>query len=98
MYMVVISQSVLVAQLCPILGDPMDCNPLGFALQLSRQEYWSGLLFASQGDLPDPGIKPGSAVLQVDSLPSEHITLHNVPRVLCELLPCTLLHVMNSSK
>jgi len=23
-----------------------------------RQEYWSGLLFSSPGDLPDPGIKP----------------------------------------
>ena len=23
-----------------------------------RQEYWSGLLFPSQGDLPDPRIKP----------------------------------------
>ena len=25
----------------------------------SRQEYWSGLLFPSPGDLPDPGINPG---------------------------------------
>ena len=24
----------------------------------SRQEYWSGLLFPSPGDLPDPGIIP----------------------------------------
>ena len=23
-----------------------------------RQEYWSGLLFPSPGDLPDPGIEP----------------------------------------
>ena len=34
----------------------------------SRQEYWSGLPFPSSGDLPDPGIKPGSSVLQTDSL------------------------------
>ena len=27
---------------------------------LSRQESWSGLPFPSPGDLPDPGIKPGS--------------------------------------
>ena len=33
----------------------------------SRQEYWSGLLFPSPGDLPDPGIKPGSPSLQEDS-------------------------------
>ena len=26
----------------------------------SRQEYWSGLLCPSPGDLPDPGIKPES--------------------------------------
>ena len=37
----------------------------------SRQEYWSGLPFSSPGDLPDPGIKPGSPKLQADSLPSE---------------------------
>ena len=29
----------------------------------SRHEYWSGLLFPSPGDLPDPGIKPRSAAL-----------------------------------
>ena len=32
-----------------------------------RQEYWSGLLFSSPGDLPDPGIKPRSPVLQADA-------------------------------
>ena len=37
----------------------------------SRKEYWSGLPFPSPGDLPDPGIKPGSAVPQADSLPTE---------------------------
>ena len=26
----------------------------------SRQEYWSGMLCPSPGDLPDPGIKPAS--------------------------------------
>ena len=28
-----------------------------------RQEYWSGLLFPSPGDLPDPGIEPSSPAL-----------------------------------
>ena len=37
----------------------------------SRQEYWSGLPFLSPGDLPDPGIEPGSPALQADALPSE---------------------------
>jgi len=37
----------------------------------SRQEYWSGLPFPSPGDLPDPGIKPGSPAFQADALTSE---------------------------
>jgi len=39
--------------------------------EFSRQEYWSGLPFPSPGDLPDPGIEPGSPALQAESLPSE---------------------------
>ena len=41
------------------------------SMEFSRQEYWSGLLFPSPGDLPDPGIKPRSPALQADSLLSE---------------------------
>ena len=37
----------------------------------SRREYWSGYPFPSPGDLPDPGMEPGSSALQADSLPSE---------------------------
>ena len=37
----------------------------------SKQECWNGLPFPSPGDLPDPGIKPGSPALQPDALPSE---------------------------
>ena len=40
-------------------------------MEFSRQEYWSGLLFPSPGDLPDPGIEPRSPALQADALPSE---------------------------
>jgi len=40
-------------------------------MEFFRPEYWSGLPFPSPGDLPNPGIKPGSPVLQVDSLPTE---------------------------
>ena len=39
--------------------------------EFSRQEYWSGLPFPSPGDLPNPGIEPGSASLKVDSSPFE---------------------------
>ena len=37
----------------------------------SRQEYWSGLPFPSPGDLPDPGIEPGSHSFQADAWTSE---------------------------
>ena len=37
----------------------------------SRQEYWSGVPFPSPGDLPDPGIEPGSRALEADALTSE---------------------------
>ena len=41
------------------------------SMEFSRPEYWSGQPFPSPGDLPNPGIKPRSPVLQVDSLPPE---------------------------
>ena len=40
-------------------------------MELSRQEYCNGYPMPSPGDLPDPGIKPGSAALQANSLPVE---------------------------
>ena len=33
-----------------------------------RQEYWNGLPFPPLGDLPDPGIEPGSPARQADSI------------------------------
>ena len=41
------------------------------SMELSRQQYWSGLPFLSPGDLPNPGIEPGSPTLQADALLSE---------------------------
>ena len=44
------------------------------SLHLSHREppkYWSGYPIPSPGDLPDPGINPGSPALQADSLPAE---------------------------
>ena len=38
------------------------------SMEFSRQEYWSGLLFPSPGDLFNPGIEPGSPILWADSL------------------------------
>ena len=41
------------------------------SIGLHRQEYWSGFPVPSPGDLPDPGIKPGSPSFQADTLTSE---------------------------
>ena len=41
------------------------------SMELSRQEYWSGLPFPSPWDLPHPGIEPCSSALQANSLLSE---------------------------
>ena len=37
------------------------------SMQFSRQEYWSMLPFPSAGDLPNPGIEPGSPALPADA-------------------------------
>ena len=54
----------LVAQSCPTLAIP-------WTMEFSRQEYWSRLPFPSPGDLPNPGIEPGSPALQAVSLPTK---------------------------
>ena len=41
------------------------------SMGFSKQECWSGLPFPSPGDLPDPGIEPGSSALLADAFPSE---------------------------
>ena len=44
------------------------------SMAFSRQEYWSGLSFLLQGNLPDPGVEPTSPASpesQADSLLSE---------------------------
>ena len=51
----------------PWTEEPGRLQSMGF----SRQEYWSGLPFPSPGDLPNPGIEPGSPALQADSFTTE---------------------------
>ena len=64
-----------VTQLCPILCDPMDCNPPaeeGYSLWDSPdKKTGSGLPFPSSGDLPNPGIEPGFSTSLADSLLTE---------------------------
>ena len=44
----------------------MDCSPSGSSVHgISQQEYWSGLIFPSPRDLPDPEIKPASPALEI---------------------------------
>ena len=50
-----------------LFATPWTIQSVGF----SRPEYWSGWLFRSPGDLPNPGIEPMSSALQADSLPAE---------------------------
>ena len=52
---------LLVTQLCLTLCDPINCSlpRLFLSMEVSRQEYWTGLPFPPPGDLPDPGIEPG---------------------------------------
>ena len=47
------------------------------SVKFSRQKCWSGLPFPSPGDLPNPGIKPRSPALQMDSLPSVSSSMVN---------------------
>ena len=41
------------------------------SMEFSRPDHWSGSPIPAPGDLPDPGIEPGSPALQADSLPAE---------------------------
>ena len=58
------------------------CLSMGF----SRQDYWSGVPFPSPGDLPDPGIEPGSPTLQADALTSEPPGKPQEYALVCHLL------------
>ena len=60
------------------------------SMEFSRQEYWSGLLFPSPGDLPDPRSEPGSPASRADSLPPEppgvvNISVSAVPGLNCSM-------------
>ena len=68
------------------------------SMGFSRPDYWSGLPRPSPGDLPDPGSKPRSPVLQADSLPSEPPGSPNEAEVdIFMELPCFLHNSTNVS-
>ena len=67
----------LVAQLCPTLCDPVDCSPPASSVHGDSpgKNIGMGCHALLQGNLPNPRIEPRSPVLQVDSLPSEHLAI-----------------------
>ena len=64
--------TVLLLSHVPTLETPWTVDlQARLSLELSRQEYLSGLPFASPGDLLDPGIEPESLSLEANFLPTE---------------------------
>ena len=50
--------------MCCMLSRVTSLQPQSpLLMEFSRQEYWSGLLFSTPGNLPNPGIKPESPAL-----------------------------------
>ena len=56
-----------VTKLCPALVTPWTvAHQAPLSMRFSRQEHQRGLPFPSPGDIPDPGIEPGSPALQAE--------------------------------
>ena len=62
-------------------------------MELSRQEYWSGLPLPLQGIFPTRGSKPRSPRLQADSLPSEPLG-----KTICSTLKSNTQFILEESK
>ena len=65
---VIMSEWVLVTQLCLILCIPMERSPPGYSVHGDSPDK-NGLPFPSPGDLPDSGIQRQSPALQAYYLP-----------------------------
>ena len=60
------------AQSCLILCDPAGCSPPGSSVhEISQARILKCVAISFSRELPDPGIKPRSPALQVDSLGTE---------------------------
>ena len=53
------------------MSDSLRPHGLYKSMEFSRPEYWSGYIFPSPGDLPNPGTEPRYPALQADSIPAE---------------------------
>ena len=69
-------ECILVKVNCSVMSlfNSLDCRHQALlSIGFTRQEYWSGLPFPLPGNLPNPGLKPGSPVSPAlqDFLPTE---------------------------
>ena len=67
------SVKMKVTQSCRLFVTPWTIQSVKF----SRSDYWSGYPYPSPGDLPNPGIKPGSRALHL-----YHLSHQGSPRIL----------------
>ena len=83
----------LVAKSCLIFATPwILTHQAPLCLGFSGQEHWSGLPFPSAGDLPHPGVKFQSHVLQVDFFLPTELQGKPVTCILCVL--CVLFTIL----
>ena len=59
----ILSSSVLVTQSCPFFNHWTAAHKASRSMGFSRQGYLNGFPFPSPGDLPNPGVEPGSPAL-----------------------------------
>ena len=78
---------VLDIKSCPTLWTSwtVACQ-VPLSMGFHRQEYWSGFLFPSPGDLPDPRIQLASPALA-----GRFFTVEPPEKPLCSLLECNFI-------
>ena len=61
-----------VAQSCSALSNPMSCSPMGSSVHgILQAIILEWVAISPPGDLPDPGIEPGSPSLKTWDAPVE---------------------------
>ena len=88
--------SDLVTKSCPTLTTPWTAAcQVPLSIEFSRQGYWSRLPFPSPGDLPNPGIKYTSPMLQAVSLSLSH-QLYLFLSIIFQRLKKKTLHIFST--
>ena len=103
----VMKVKVLVTQSCPSLHSSMDCSFPGSSVhEIIQARILEWLPFPSPGDLPDPGIEPGSPAFVIRSISKCCLTFshHEENIIFCHLtkdhlyLPLSILKATNLHK